>query len=291
MSEVAFGGHPGVSVGRVGRAGPAVRRAAAVALGGQGRYAAAAALLEPLLREPRVPVEIRAHALVTRASHLRQRGGHALAERLDGQALALTVGVREGRHAVDGTPAPEPVVEGPSGTSGPPSRAGASASVPASATGGPSLAGLADPVGHGALPPDRSATASGLAGACADLLSARVDALAGLAADALGQGALARSERLLSRADAVLNALPAGRAGGSVPWRPAVRTAWVHAELALARGDLATASAAAARAVRGSTAASSLRPPAEVAPPRRGGRLGAGRRGVRRGTGGRRRGS
>ncbi|MCF7553172.1 hypothetical protein [Pseudonocardia sp. WMMC193] len=89
---IAMGPHPGVSVVGTGRAEPLARWTAAVALGGQGRYAAAAALLEELVRDPRTPVAIRAHALVTRASHLRQQGGHARAARVDGQALSLAAG-------------------------------------------------------------------------------------------------------------------------------------------------------------------------------------------------------
>lgn len=88
---IAMGPLPGVSVVGTGRAEPLARWTAAVALGGQGRYAAAATLLEELVRNPRTPVAIRAHALVTRASHLRQQGGHARAARVDGQALGLAV--------------------------------------------------------------------------------------------------------------------------------------------------------------------------------------------------------
>ncbi|MCE0767842.1 hypothetical protein LWC35_33815 [Pseudonocardia kujensis] len=259
LSEVAFGAHPGVSVGRVGRAGPAVRWAAAVALGGQGHYAAAAALLETLRREPRVPVEIRAHALVARASHLRQRGGHALAERLDGQALALTAGVPGGSSEVGCATAPEPAAAATASTRGVPPRTATAASARASPRGVSGPAGHVDRAGREATAADHGAAASGFGRACADLLSARVDALAGLAADALGQGGLDRAARLLTRADAVLAAAPEGGVAGSVPWRPAVRTAWVHAELALARADLDTASAAAARAVRGAAAAGSVR--------------------------------
>lgn len=60
----------------------------AVAAGGQGRYAAAAADLTALLRDaPNGPLASLAHS--TRASFLRQLGGHDLARGLDGRALAL----------------------------------------------------------------------------------------------------------------------------------------------------------------------------------------------------------
>lgn len=258
MSEVAVVGPHGVSGGRAGRAGPVVRWTAAVALGGQGRYAAAAALLEGLVRDHRAPVEVRAHALVTRASHLRQRGGHALAERLDGQALALVAPVLDGASPHRAAPAPGPAGEGPSGARGPRPAACATAFAGATVAGGRSPSGGAD-AGRRANPErDPVAAATGPANPCADLLSARVDALAGLAADALGQGHLDRSARLLNRADAVLAAGAAGSPGAR-PWRPVVRADWVRAELALARGDLDGAATAAARAVRGAAAAGSPR--------------------------------
>ena len=209
----AIGATPGVSVVGAGRTGSIARWTAAVALGGQGRYAAAAALLDGLLRDPRTPVAIRAHALVTRASHVRQQGGHRLAEGLDGRALALAVGA-----------------------------------------GGRGLSGLQSPAPQGG---DRRLDEAGGPGAepgggpCADLRSAAVDALVGLAADGLGRGDLADSERLLNRADALL--------GDAGPWRPRVRWNWVRTEVGLARGDLVLARGAAAAAVSGSAAAGSLR--------------------------------
>ncbi len=65
-----------------------------------------------------------------------------------------------------------------------------------------------------------------------------VDALVGLAADALGIGRFAAAATLLTRADASLEAaqLPA-----QVADRLAVRRRWVAAELAMAAGDGATA--------------------------------------------------
>lgn len=56
-----------------------------------------------------------------------------------------------------------------------------------------------------------------------------VDALSGLAADALGVGRLAASAALLARAEDL--------AVRGVPDRQLVRLAWVHAELAMAGGD------------------------------------------------------
>lgn len=60
---------------------------------------------------------------------------------------------------------------------------------------------------------------------------ARIDALVGLAADALGMGRFAASAALLSRAEAALVA-----AEVTVPRLP-VRLQWVSAELAMATGD------------------------------------------------------
>jgi hypothetical protein len=60
---------------------------AAVALGGQGWYAAAAALLRDLIAEPDHVVA--SLAASTLASHRRQLGGHAAARALDAQALRL----------------------------------------------------------------------------------------------------------------------------------------------------------------------------------------------------------
>ena len=60
----------------------------AVAAGGQGRYGAALADLETVVRQaPSGPLSALAHS--TRGSFLRQLGGHDLARRYDGQALAL----------------------------------------------------------------------------------------------------------------------------------------------------------------------------------------------------------
>jgi hypothetical protein len=184
----AFGAEPGAPL-RVRPGARAVERwYVAVALGGQGRYAAAAAVLEPLLVRPGVPVAVAAHAAVTLASHRRQLGGHAAARRYDALGLRLAC------------------------------------SVPGDETF------AADPHGSG-------------------LLAARVDALVGLAADAVGTAAPDTARRMLDAAQRALVAA-AGDADGARPsWRPTVRLEWVRAELALARGDAAAAVGPARRAL------------------------------------------
>jgi hypothetical protein len=188
----AFGAEPGAPV-RVRPGSSALERwYVAVALGGQGRYAAAAAVLEPLLVGPGVPVAVAAHAAITLAAHRRQLGGHAAARRYDALGLRLASSV-----ACD----------------------------PA-----------ADLYGSG-------------------LLAARVDALVGLAADAVGTGAPACAQRLLDTAESLLRA---GGVGGG-EWRPVVRLGWVRAELALVRGDAAGAVEPARRALECARSAGSVR--------------------------------
>ncbi|NKQ58125.1 hypothetical protein HFP15_35230 [Amycolatopsis sp. K13G38] len=75
------------------------RLLAAIVLGGQGRYAAAAALLGPLAHVAD-PV-LASLALSTFASHRRQLGGHAAAFGPDGAALRLVAG-RSGAGDADG---------------------------------------------------------------------------------------------------------------------------------------------------------------------------------------------
>jgi hypothetical protein len=84
LLAAAFGDQPEAAVRVPPGASPRDRWLAGVVLGGQGRYAAAAAVLRPLL-VGRDPV-IAAHAGATLASHLRQLGGHALARRHDAAA-------------------------------------------------------------------------------------------------------------------------------------------------------------------------------------------------------------
>jgi hypothetical protein len=93
LRTAAFGNRPDLPV-------PTPRSAkdrwlAAVVLGGQGRYAAASALLDCLLKDPD-PV-IASLAASTLGSHRRQVGGHEVAKRLDAAALArLTGGYADG---------------------------------------------------------------------------------------------------------------------------------------------------------------------------------------------------
>nr|WP_254925600.1 MULTISPECIES: hypothetical protein [unclassified Rhodococcus (in: high G+C Gram-positive bacteria)] len=69
-----------------------------------------------------------------------------------------------------------------------------------------------------------------------DTVEARSDALIGLAADALGTGRFELAQTLLARSEE-------HRQGpnGDRLWRPALRAAWVSAELAMVRGDGPTA--------------------------------------------------
>src|SRR5712675_114014 len=99
---------------------------------------------------------------------------------------------------------------------------------------------------------DRARRWDGLAMALAGSdQQAGADALIGLAADALGVGRFAASATALRRAGELLT--------GSVPPRLPVRLAWVTAELAMARGDGATAVGHAERAVELAAAFCSVR--------------------------------
>lgn len=87
LRRAAFGDAPDLDVwAALSAAGSRVRWLAAVVLGGQGHYAAAATVLDALRHDPD-PV-IASLSLSTRASHLRQVGAHQLARPLDGAALA-----------------------------------------------------------------------------------------------------------------------------------------------------------------------------------------------------------
>jgi hypothetical protein len=77
----------------------------AVALGGQGRYAAAATVLRDLLAAPGVARVVAAHAAVTLAAHRRQLGGHAEARRLDSTGLRLALAAPVGPLDAGGTDA------------------------------------------------------------------------------------------------------------------------------------------------------------------------------------------
>jgi hypothetical protein len=76
-------------------ASPADRWLRAVAAGGQGRYGSALADLADVCRSRSGPVVSLAHS--TRASFLRQLGGHHHARYWDGRALALAAGDPEAR--------------------------------------------------------------------------------------------------------------------------------------------------------------------------------------------------
>lgn len=185
--RAAFGSRPDLPV-RVGPTMPPVDRwLVAVALGAQGRYAAAATELGRLLADPTVPAAVAAHAAVTRAAHRRQQGGHTAARPDDALGLRLA------------SAAPRAV---------------------------PDVAGT-------------------------DAWAARIDALVGLAADAVGLGVPTAAVRLLDSAQRL--------ADGHPSWRPAVRLGWVRAELALLTGRAAEAVAPAASAVAGARAAGSAR--------------------------------
>src|SRR5690625_3778417 len=87
LATAAFGDEPG-RWPLPSATTPRQRWLRAVAAGGQGRYASAATDLAALLRDtPAGPTASLAHS--TRASFLRQLGGHDLARGLDGRALAL----------------------------------------------------------------------------------------------------------------------------------------------------------------------------------------------------------
>ncbi|MCG8921119.1 hypothetical protein [Lentzea sp. CC55] len=95
LRRAAFGDSPDLAVWSALCAGSSrVRWLAAVVLGGQGHYAAAATVLAALRHDPD-PV-IASLSLSTRASHLRQLGAHHLARPLDGAALARVRGTDAG---------------------------------------------------------------------------------------------------------------------------------------------------------------------------------------------------
>lgn len=187
LREIAFGEHPDAPVRIPPGAGHRDRWLAAVALGGQGRYGAAAAELARLRADPATPPEIVAHAAVTTAAHRRQLGGHAAALPDDGFALRVATAARPRVPDDDGT----------------------------------------------------------------DPAAARIDALVGLAADAIGLGSPLAAQRLLDSAESSCRDHPS--------WRLRVRIGWVRAELSLLRGDPAAALDPAAEAVRRARAAGAAR--------------------------------
>ncbi|MFJ1762078.1 hypothetical protein ACIOD2_17265 [Amycolatopsis sp. NPDC088138] len=92
LRAAAFGGEPlpDPAVLRGART-PTERLLAAIVLGAQGRYAAAATLLGPL-RTAKDPLQS-SLAASTLAAHRRQLGGHANARALDGEAFARAAGL------------------------------------------------------------------------------------------------------------------------------------------------------------------------------------------------------
>jgi hypothetical protein len=173
LSEAAFGADPQLWP-LPSAATPHDRWLRAVAAGGQGHYGSALAELDTIVRNgQRGRMVSLAHS--TRASFLRQLGGHVDARGWDGRAWVLAD---------------------------------------------------ADP-------------------------EAGVDALVGLAADALGVGRLAASARLLQRATGLLDP--------SAPPRLPVRLGWVSAELAMAGGDGDAAVTHAERAVESADTLGSAR--------------------------------
>lgn len=197
---------------------PAVRWMAAVALGGRGRYGAAYALLERIVRSPSAPDAIRAHAAITRASHLRQLGGHRWARRWDGLGLSFSSTALAGSARLG----PAQPGSGPPGTAWP----GRSPGTTPLAQGDPDRMGF-------------------------DAAAARVDALLGLAADALGLAELDLASRLLTDVERCAYEHPS--------WRPRVRLRWIRAELALALDDPGQAQEHAERALEASRDAGAVR--------------------------------
>jgi hypothetical protein len=93
LRAAAFGGEPRPDPAALRGAGaPSARLLAAIVLGAQGRYAAAAALLDPL-RAAGDPL-LGSLAASTLAAHRRQLGGHAKARALDGEAFARAAALR-----------------------------------------------------------------------------------------------------------------------------------------------------------------------------------------------------
>lgn len=93
LRAAAFGSDPRPDPAVLrGTGPPRARLLAAVVLGAQGRYAAAAALLDPL-RAAGDPL-LGSLAASTLAAHRRQLGGHARARALDGEAFARGAALR-----------------------------------------------------------------------------------------------------------------------------------------------------------------------------------------------------
>jgi hypothetical protein len=94
FAEAAFGARPGLAAAELpAAADPAESWLRAIALGGQGRYAAARIELARTCRDTRDPL-LRSLATSTAASLWRQLGWHLRAAALDGRALALAADPR-----------------------------------------------------------------------------------------------------------------------------------------------------------------------------------------------------
>lgn len=90
LADAAFGDRPDLVITRT-PSDPREQWLAAVVLGGQGRYAAAASVLDPVRDHPD-PV-LAALACATLAAHRRQLGGHANARVLDAAGHARLAGL------------------------------------------------------------------------------------------------------------------------------------------------------------------------------------------------------
>ncbi len=258
LREAAFGATP--QEVPLGSTDPELRWLTAVALGGQGHYAAAATVLAGLAADLRVPARVAAHAAVTRAAHLRQLGGHAAARAHDARGLRLATTAR--RAGEPGPPAVAPIGQAPAardhpGDDGPDAVA---ARLGASTRARTPDDGLDAPATHLGAPPPGCSPDGGLVAARlgtavrddgVDAGAARLDALVGLAADAVGLGDPETCRRLLD--------LAAEGMEGHPSWRPGVRAGWVRAELALLQGHAGDAVAPAEAALAGATRAGSLR--------------------------------
>jgi hypothetical protein len=253
----AFGARPEAEVwAAAARGGDEQRWCAAVALGGAGRYAAAAGLLRGLITGPD-PL-FAALAGATLAAHRRQLGAHAAARRLDSAALAR---LSELGHPPDlarlsglghppdlaGRSAPRPGSV-PQAARGRPDSVATRPGAPAEPAGSDSAApGSREPAGspvdhpdvanepvHSIDPPAGLSARTALDPDSIDLAGAWSDVLLGLAADAVGLGEVERARRTHAFAERV--SARAEAAGWAPGWRPRVRACWIGAEIELSAG-------------------------------------------------------
>ncbi|WIV58706.1 hypothetical protein [Amycolatopsis nalaikhensis] len=210
LRAAAFGGEPLPDPAST-RGGDTARERllAAIVLGAQGRYAAAAALLD-VLRRDRDPVTA-SLAASTLGAHRRQLGGHRQARALDGEAFAKVA---------DGGQGSAEVGRASAGAAAALEGDGESDRLGSAAIGDPSGLDAA-----GALFGSATTDPDGL-----DAAGARADALLGLAADNLALGRLTAARRFAARASRE-----------DARWRATVRGGWVGAEIELAAGHGAAA--------------------------------------------------